>query len=627
MNYLTVENISKSYGEKMLFENISFSINKGQKVAFVAKNGTGKSTMLKIIAGLDKSDGDQSRIIIPKEISIGYLDQNPDLHGNHTVMEAVYDSETPIIHAIRAYDLCMLQPDNQDAVQKALEKMDELNAWDYEAKIKMILSKLNITKLDQLISSLSGGQQKRVAMAKILIKEPDFLIIDEPTNHLDLEMIEWLEGFLSRQNLTLFMVTHDRYFLERVCDSIVELDGGKIYKYNGNYSNYLEKKASRQDQLSKEVDSAKSLMRTELNWMRRQPKARGTKAKARVDAFYNLEKKANQKVDEDRLELNIKTTRLGSKILELHNIVKQYDEIKIIEKFNYKFKKKDRVGIVGKNGVGKSTFLNMLLQLEQPDGGKVVKGETVLFGYYSQDGIKLDGEKRVIDVVRDIAEFIPIDGKGRNISASMLLERFLFDKDHQYTYVHKLSGGERRRLYLLTILMTNPNFLILDEPTNDLDIITLNILEEFLMDFKGCLVIVTHDRHFMDKLVDHLFVFEGEGKIKDYPGNYSAYRNWKSDQDQLKTASKEKEPTAKIEETPTADAPAKRRLNYNEQMEYRNLENEIAKLEIKKKQITEKFNDTSLTNEQMTALSVELGQVTKSIEEKEDRWLELSEFA
>lgn len=624
MNYLTVENISKSYGEKTLFENISFSINKGQKVAFVAKNGIGKSTLLKIIAGKESADGDAGSVYLAKDITVGFLDQEPNLILSHTVRESIYDVDSPTVLAIRDYEMALLEPDKAERLQETLNRMDELSAWDYEARIKTILSKFHINNLEQVVDSLSGGQQKRLALAQLLIREPDFLIIDEPTNHLDLEMIEWLENFLSRQNLTLFMVTHDRYFLERVCNTIVELDRGTIYKYQGNYSMFLEKKAGRQDQLAREVETAQSIMRRELQWMRRQPKARGTKAKARVDAFYELEKKANQETDEDLVQLNIKTTRMGSKILELHNVVKQYDDKKLIYKFNYKFKKKDRIGIVGKNGVGKSTFLNLMMQLEKPDGGKVVKGETVQFGYYTQEGIKLNENKRVIDVVRDIAEFIPIDGKGRNISASMLLERFLFDADHQYTYVRKLSGGERRRLYLLTILMTNPNFLILDEPTNDLDIMTLKILEEFLIEFKGCLVIVTHDRHFMDKLIDHLFVFEGEGMIRDYPGNYSQYREWKSKQPTT-TAT---QPVAKPvpTKTPEKQEPAKRRLNYNEQMEFKKLEREIAKLEKEKATVTAKFNDASLTNDQMTELSLELGKISKLLEEKEDRWLELSEF-
>jgi len=626
MNYLSVENISKSYGEKTLFENISFSINKGQKVAFVAKNGIGKSTLLKIIAGKESSDGEAGSVYLAKDVTVGFLDQEPDLILSHTVREAIYDVDSETVVAIRDYELAMLETEKAEQLQSALNRMEELNAWDYEARIKTILSKFQINNLEQTVDSLSGGQQKRLALAQLLIREPDFLIIDEPTNHLDLEMIEWLEIFFSRQNLTLFMVTHDRYFLERVCNTIIELDRGEIYKYQGNYSMFLEKKAGRQENFTREVNTAKSMMRRELQWMRKQPKARGTKAKARVDAFYQLEKKATQEVDEGMVQLNIKTTRMGTKVLEMHNVVKQYDDLLLVDKFNYKFKRKDRVGVIGKNGVGKSTFLNLMMQLEKPDGGKVVKGETVQFGYYTQDGIKLDANKRVIDVVRDIAEFIPIDGKGRNITASMLLERFLFDADHQYTLVRILSGGERRRLYLLTILMTNPNFLILDEPTNDLDIMTLKILEEFLIEFKGCLVIVTHDRHFMDKLIDHLFVFEGDGKIRDFPGNYSQYRDWKLDQQQTANSA----PTV-VKEAPKpvviSEEPPKRRLNYNEQMEFKKLESEIPKLEKEKATLTNKFNDTDLTNEQMTELSVELGRVSNALEEKEDRWLELSEFA
>ncbi len=621
MNYLTIENISKSFGENILFENLSFHIAKGEKVAFVARNGMGKSTLLKIIIGEESAEGEQAMVRLHKDVKLVYLDQSPELNDKQTVLEAVFETDNPTLTAIRNYEMCLLRPKEEEALQAALAKMDELEAWDYEVQIKQILFKLNINDLEQSIATLSGGQQKRVALAKVLIDEPDFLILDEPTNHLDLEMIEWLENYLTKTNLTLFMVTHDRYFLERVCDTIIELDEGQIYRYRGNYSHFLIKKQERKEHQVRDVVRARSLMRTELDWMRKQPKARGTKGKARIDAFYELEDRASKNIKEESLKMDIKTTRMGSKILELHNISKGYGDLKLIEKFNYKFKKKDRVGIIGKNGAGKSTLLNLLLQLDKPDTGKIVKGETVQFGYYSQDGIQLSEQKKVIEVVRDIAEYIPIEGKGRNITASVLLEHFLFPKEQHYTFVHKLSGGERRRLYLLTILMQNPNFLILDEPTNDLDILTLNVLEEFLMEFKGCLVVVSHDRYFMDKLVEHTFVFEGDGLIRDFPGNYTQYR------DKLETEAQQPKENDEPKKKKSTEPEAKKdhQISREQRKAINRVENQIKKLENQKTELSAKFGDPNLNPDDIPALAKELEQIKQQIEEKEMEWMEMVE--
>jgi ATP-binding cassette subfamily F protein uup len=631
MNYLELDNITKSFGERILFQNITFYIEKGQKVALIAKNGTGKTTLLKIAAGLETSEGEHYTALIHKDIKVAYLDQNPNLPPNLTVIEAVFEGNSDTLRAIRKYEECLLFPEKQTQLDDAIHDMDRLNAWDYEIRIKQILSVFNIRNLDQRVGSLSGGQQKRVALAKVLIEEPDFIILDEPTNHLDLEMIEWLEDYLNRANLTILMVTHDRYFLDRVCNTILELDNSTIYKYKGNYQQYLESKSLREQVLLSEVSKANNLLRTELEWMRRQPKARGTKAKARIDAFYDLSDKASQKISDEKVQIEIKTTRMGSKIVELHNVTKQYGDLILIDKFTYKFKKSERVGIVGKNGIGKSTFLNLIMHHETPDGGKVVIGDTIQFGYYTQDGISLKEDKRVIEVIKDIAPFIPVE-KGKSISAAQLLERFLFTPDQQYTYVSKLSGGERRRLYLLTILMANPNFLILDEPTNDLDILTLNVLESFLMEYDGCLIIVSHDRHFMDKLVDHVFVFEGNGVIRDYPGNYSDYRAYKEllaaeQRNATKTPEKNKTNPTTSATSPTPTTDDKQRLSYEERKEFNRLEKEINQLEQRKKTIHEAFNDPSMPPAKMNDLSKELGDIQKNIDAKELRWLELSERA
>lgn len=627
MNYLTLENISKAYGEKVLFSNISLHIDKGQKIALVAKNGTGKSTLMRVVNGTEAPEGENAKIELRKDIRIGFLVQDPDFKSYHTIMEAVFDSDNEKVKAIKAYEKALLNTDDADAMQNAMAKMDDLKAWDFEARIKEILSKLNILQLGQHVSVLSGGQKKRLALAKILIEEPEFLILDEPTNHLDLDMIEWLEEYLQQAKLTVFMVTHDRYFLERVCNTIIELDRGVLYRYKGNYSEFLEKKATREDIEDRTLDHTKKLLNRELQWIRRQPKARGTKAKSRVTSFYDIKEKASQKIANDKLQIDIKGNRLGSKIVEAHYISKKYDDLLLIDNFDYKFRKKERVGIVGANGAGKSTLLKLLTKEIRPSSGKVVVGDTVVFGYYTQDGIQLKEDRRVLDVVQDIAEYIPLE-KGIKLSASQMLERFLFPPKQQQVYVSQLSGGERRRLYLLTVLMKNPNFLILDEPTNDLDIITLNILEDFLVDFPGCLIIVSHDRYFMDKLVEHLFIFEGNGKIKDYNGNYSDYRVIQKAKDQEKERIERKAEKDLNKKNKEAEKANSQKMSYEERKEMNRLEKEIQKLEAKKATISERFNDTeNLTPDDISKLSKELSDIDKTIEEKEERWLELAELA
>lgn len=620
MNYLSLENVSKSYGDKVLFRDISMQISHGQKIALVAKNGTGKTTLLRVIAGLEPGEGEGHSILLKRDIRVGYLEQEPSFLETHTVMEAVFDSDNPILKAIRNYEQAMLFPDRSAAFQKAINRMDELNAWDFEAKINEILSKLNIL-LDQEIATLSGGQRKRLALAKILIEDPEFLILDEPTNHLDLDMIEWLEQYLQQPNLTIFMVTHDRYFLERVCDTIVELTDGNLYKYRGNYSDFLIKKTAREDNEAANLQKVKRLFKRELEWVRRMPKARGTKAKARVDAFEEIKTKASKRLDDGQVQLEIKGQRLGSKILEVQYISKSYGDLKLIDNFAYKFKKKERVGIVGPNGAGKSTLLRLLTQAERPDSGKIIVGETVVFGYYSQEGIQLKEDKRVIDVVQDVAEYIPL-AKGQKLTAIQLLDRFLFTRDQHQLYVSQLSGGERRRLYLLTVLMENPNFLILDEPTNDLDIITLNILEDFLMEFPGCVVIVSHDRYFMDKLVDHLFVFEGAGKIKDYNGNYTEYRALQK-QKELETRRQESAANNNKKEKTLQDTDLQ--ISREERKELKRLEKEIMKLEDRKSAIMNRFSTGDLPPGEVEKLSIELAGLNSSIEEKEMRWMELAD--
>lgn len=620
MNYVTVEHIAKSFGERVLFEDLSFGINKEQKIAFVAKNGTGKTTLLNIMSR--REEADSGAVTFRNDLRTAFLDQNPKLDPEQTVSEAIFDSTNPLVQAIQEYENCLANSADEVRMQAALDKMDELKAWDFEVLMKQVLTRLKLDQLTQPIGVLSGGQRKRVALARVLLDEPDFLILDEPTNHLDTEMIEWLESYLANQKLTLFMVTHDRYFLETVCNEIMELDQGQIYRYRGNYSYYLEKKSEREAVTLAEVDKAQNLMRKELEWIRRQPKARGTKSKARVDAFGDLKNKASQRISTDKVELEINIGRLGGKILELHSLKKSYGSLPIINHFDYKFVRGEKVGITGPNGVGKSTLLNMIMGLEEPDGGKVVQGETVQFGYYAQEGLDVKDGMRVIEAVREVAEVIPLT-KGRKITAAQLLERFLFPRSSHYQQVSKLSGGEKRRLFLLRILMRNPNFLILDEPTNDLDILTLNVLEDFLEDFPGCLLIVSHDRYFMDKLVDHLLVFEGDGEIRDFPGNYTQFRAWKKQQKADESKAKEPEKA----KTKAAAPKVKTKLSYNEKVEFEKLTKEIDQLESRKAELSEALSSGTLDNDTVMAHSEELSTIATALEEKENRWLELSEWA
>lgn len=633
MNYLRAENINKRYGDRVLFQNLTLTIEKGDKIALIAKNGTGKTNLLNILAGVDTSDG-EGKVITDKNIQVAYLPQEPYLDPKLNVWDALFNSNNELLKAVAEYEEVMrISETNHDEatmqkLQYAMEKMDALNAWDYESRIKLILTKLSITRYDQPVTMLSGGQRKRLALARILIQTPDLIIMDEPTNHLDVEMIEWLEGYLKSADVTLFLVTHDRYFLDAVCNEIIELDNNQLYTYKGNYAYFMEKKEERIFKEGREIDKARNLFRKELEWMRKQPRARGTKQKARIDAFYETKEKASQKIEDKKVELDMKMQRLGGKIIELHNVNKSYPGLKIIDNFSYIFRPGERVGIIGKNGVGKSTFLNTLMELDTPDSGHISKGDTVIYGYYSQKGLEIKEDKRVLDVVKDIAEVIEL-GRGEQITATQLCKRFLFDDKMQHTFVSKLSGGERRRLFLLTVLIKNPNFLVLDEPTNDLDIQTLNVLEDFLESYKGCLVIVTHDRYFMDKLVDHLFIFEGEGKIRDFNGNYQDYLD---EQEEKRNAAKIAQQAPKIEKVEAKaaamEAPktvTKRKLSFKEQHELDTLNKEIPELEAKKLEISSKLSAGSNNHEELMQWSREVEELNALLDEKGMRWLELSE--
>lgn len=613
MNYLSVENISKSYGERILFEDISFGINKDQKVAFVAKNGSGKTSILNIIAGLDIPDSGQ--VVCRKGISIAYLAQKDEIDPKLTIEETIFATENKILSIVNQYESALKKPEDADAYQAAFELMEQYNAWDFETQYRQILSKLKLEDLTLKVGALSGGQRKRLALAIVLINKPDLLILDEPTNHLDLEMIEWLEAFFAKEKITLFMVTHDRYFLERVCNEILELDQGKIYKYKGNYSYYLQNKEERLALEATNLGKAKSLFKKELEWMRKQPKARTTKSKSRIDDFYQIKEKAHQRRKDHQVQLEINMERLGSKILELHKVSKSFGDKKILERFDYVFKRGERVGIIGKNGTGKSSFLNIITQKAPLDGGKVILGETVKYGYYTQAGIEIKEGQKVIEVVKEFGEFIPLS-KGRKISASQLLERFLFDKKKQYDFVEKLSGGEQKRLYLCAVLIQNPNFLILDEPTNDLDVVTLNVLENFLLDYPGNLLVVSHDRYFMDKIVDALFVFRGEGVVENFPGNYSDFRAY--DVSAPKEIKNEKT-IEKIEKKNPKNA-----LSYNEKREFGSLETDIEKLQRKKATIEAQFLNVEIEADNIEKKSQELQEIISNIEQKEERWFELS---
>lgn len=617
--YLQVESLTRYWGESVLFENISFTIGQGQKVALIAKNGAGKTTLLDTLMGKDLPDS--GRITFTNNISVAYLAQMPVLNPELSVEEEVFNSTSSIVNAVKDYEDAILGTDKQ-LLQKAIENMDRLNAWDFDVKIKQILTQLRINNLQQKIKTLSGGQQKRVALANVLINEPDFLILDEPTNHLDLDMIEWLEEYLLKTKSTLLMVTHDRYFLDRACDVILELDNTSAFHYKGNYTYYLEKRQERQEILQAEVEKARNLMRRELEWMRRMPKARGTKAKYRIDSFYQLKEKASVNLNEEELSLKIKASRLGNKIIDVYNINKKFDDLVVLNDFSYKFTRFEKIGIVGDNGTGKSTFLNILTGNIKPDSGRIETGETVRFGYYKQEGIQFAPDDRVIDIIQDIAEFIDL-GKGNRWSASQLLTHFLFPYDIQYAKVEKLSGGEKRRLYLCTVLMQNPNFLILDEPTNDLDIMTLNVLEDYLLNFNGCVIIVSHDRYFMDKIVDHLFVFENKGFVRNFPGNYSIYRQWRDDNDSV--ADKDPVETKKTAETEKTKAKPANKLSFNEKRELEFLESQISDLESEKKTLEEKMALSDIGHEELKGISDRYNEIKVLLDEKELRWLELSE--
>ncbi|MEZ0485900.1 ABC-F family ATP-binding cassette domain-containing protein [Fibrella aquatica] len=627
MNYLSAENLAKAYGDRTLFRNINFGISRGDKIAIVGANGSGKTSLLEILAGA--APPDEGLVSVRKDITVGYLNQQPDLNEALTILEEVLSGESAQLDAVRAYEKALTNEDDPAALEKAMSQMEKLEAWDYEAQIRQILGELGIQDVEQRVGTLSGGQRKRVALARVLIQNPDLLILDEPTNHLDLEAIEYLESFLNTNNGTLLMVSHDRYFLDRVCNQIVEMDAGQLYSYKGNYAYFLEKKAERIAIDAAEFEKNKNTYRRELEWMRRQPKARGTKAKYREDAFEDLEGKVKNRRNDGELDLNLRVSRLGSKILEVENLSKSFGEKILLDHFTYTFKRQDRVGLIGKNGMGKTTLLNMLIGELRPDSGKITAGGTVNFGYYTQSELNIADNQRVIDVVQEVAEVMKL-ADGQTITASQLLHHFLFDRQKQYDFVAKLSGGEKRRLQLLLVLVQNPNFLILDEPTNDLDITTLNVLEDFLLNFPGCVIIVTHDRYFMDRLVDHVFVLEGQGKVRDYPGNYTDYREWRDAQPKKNAATKElasashKLAPVDLSASKPAVSAQKKKLSFKEQREYEALESEIDALEQRKAEVINLLNNGG-HHEQLTAWAKEIEDIEAQVAAKSDRWLELAE--
>ena len=626
VSFLQVDGLTKSFGDLVLFENITFGVAQGQKIGLIAKNGSGKTTLLNIIAG--KEDYDEGSIVFRNDLRVGYLEQAPHYPEGLTVLQACFYSQNETVRLLAEYEQALMDNDT-DKLNSLLERMDSLKAWDYEQRAKQILGELKIHNLEQKVESLSGGQLKRVALANVLITEPELIILDEPTNHLDLEMTEWLEDYLNRSTISILMVTHDRYFLDRVCSEIIEIDRKQIYQYKGNYSYYLEKRQERIDAQNAEVERASNLLRKELDWMRRQPQARGTKAKYRIDAFYELEKKAHQQREAGHVNLDVKASYIGSKIFDAVDVCKRFDDLKITDHFNYNFARYEKMGIVGNNGTGKSTFIKMLLGEIQPDSGHFDIGETVRFGYYSQEGLQFDEQMKVIDVVQNIAEYVDL-GDGRKMGVSQFLNYFLFTPDRQHSYVYKLSGGEKRRLYLCTVLMRNPNFLVLDEPTNDLDIITLNVLEEYLRSFKGCVIVVSHDRYFMDKVVDHLLVFRGNADIKDFPGNYTQYRAWKEEQDALKKQEEQalQSKQAVVEEkSRRPEKEVKRRLTFKERKEFEALDAEIPALEAEKKELETAMSSGTLSTEELLAKSARITALIEELDEKTMRWLELSEWA
>lgn len=623
-SYLQVEGLTKSFGDLILFQNISFGIAEGQRIGLIAKNGSGKTTLLNILAG--KESYDEGTISFRRDLRVAYLEQDPQYPKDISVLQACFLSGNDVTDLIAEYER-VINSDDHSNLDEILQRMDLLQAWDYEHRAKQILAQLKIKNFDQKISQLSGGQLKRVALANVLITEPDLIILDEPTNHLDLDMVEWLEGYLQRSRLSLLMVTHDRYFLDRVCSEIIEIDQKQIYQYKGNYSYFLEKRDERVNAQNQELDRANNILRKELEWMRRQPQARGTKSKSRIDAFYDLEKKAQQVRDAGNVSLEMKGSYIGNKIFEAEHVYKAFGDLKILEDFNYIFSRYEKLGIVGNNGTGKSTFIKMLMGEVAPDKGYFDIGETVKFGYYSQDGLLFDEQMKVIDVIQDIAEVIDL-GNGSRLTASQFLQHFLFPPEKQHNFVYKLSGGEKRRLYLCTVLIKNPNFLVLDEPTNDLDIVTLSILEEYLKNFKGCVIVVSHDRYFMDKVVDHLLAFSGNAIIKDFPGNYTEYREWKEVQEALE---KEKEISNKPKEDKGAatilpSKEEKKKLSYKEKREFEELDSLIPKLEEEKSAIEDELSSGSLSNDDLLNKSQRISQLIEEIEEKTMRWMELSEF-
>jgi ATP-binding cassette subfamily F protein uup len=625
MNILSVENLSKSYTEKTLFEGISFGIAKGEKIALIARNGTGKTTLLRILAG--KETPDSGEVTSRRDLVIEFLEQEPYMDPQKTIAEVIFDAGNPTVQLMRDYESVLekMQDDHSEELNKEFQRLssliDDAGAWDYEVRVHQVLSQLNIHHLHQPVRQLSGGQKKRIALARTLIDPADLIILDEPTNHLDVEMVEWLEDFLTRSTLAVLIVTHDRYFLDNITNKIVELDNGKLYTYEGNYTYFLEKKAEREFNEMREKDKAQNLMRTELEWMRRMPKARGTKSKARIDSFYELKEKATGKRKGDDLNLDIKMNRIGGKVIEMKKVYKSFGDLAVLKGFDYTFRTGERVGVVGKNGAGKTTFLNLLTGLDQPDSGKINTGDTIIFGYYSQNGLELKEDKRVIEIAKDFADVIQL-ANGTKVTASQFLQMFQFPPDIQYTYYSKLSGGEKRRLHLLTVLIKNPNFLILDEPTNDLDLLTLNVLEEFLLHYKGCLVVVSHDRYFMDKLVDHLLIFEGQGMVKDFNGSYSEFR-----MDQLERERILKDKTLKpTEKNAEADKPAKKKFSYKEKLEFEKLENEISILEKEKQDLTNKLASGVVGHVEANDISVRMQKIIDEIDEKSIRWLELSEL-